>query len=288
MKKRLLSFISAAALVIALVALYACNGSNNEKNSTDATDTRTTEWSAQDEWSYISKKGAVIVGYIPSEPMIYSDEKGALVGFDSEVARIVCSRLGLNAVFMAVDEKSAQKMLESKEIDCIFSGFNVTEKTSRSYVQTDGYIKNRQVVVVGKDDAKKYGAVSSLKKAKLTATDGSDGEKLVTAKKLSESYSAAGSQKAALLRVVEGKADAAVVGSVTAYHLINTDKAFSGLAVLENKEMMLDEGIYYTGVFRKSGSVTAEKFNGVLIKLRSEGALFDIAEKYGIKDCIQK
>ena len=58
MKKRLLSFISAAVLVLVLVALYACNGSNNEKNPSDASDASglTTEWSAQDEWSYISKK----------------------------------------------------------------------------------------------------------------------------------------------------------------------------------------------------------------------------------------
>lgn len=288
MKKRFLSIISAAALVFVFAALYACNGSENGKSSTDKTEAGTTEWSAQDEWRHISKKGALTVGYIPSEPMIYSDEKGALVGFDAEVARIVFSRLNLNTVFMAVDEKSAQKMLNSKEIDCILGGFAAGKNNFRGFVVTEGYINNRQVVVVGKDDAKKYSAVSSLKKARLTAAAGSDGERLASEKKLSESYNAADSQKAALLRVVEGRAGAALVGSVTAYHLINTDKAFSGLAVLESKEMTLDEGFFNICVFRKSGSVTAEKVDGILEKLRSEGAILDIAEKYGIANCIKK
>ena len=274
-------------LLLMTFSLAACTGGigrgiTDVSESTEAT----TEWNAKAEWNYITKKHAMTVGYIPSEPMNYTDKKGVLMGFDSELVRIVCSRLGLNVVFMEVDKASALKKLESKEIDCVWGGFTISGKAPDGLAVTKGYMTNLPVVVVAKDDAKKFTSLSSLKSATLTAAEGSDIEKLVKTKKLSSSYTPSASEKDALQSVLDGKADVAVVGSVTANYLVSTDKAFSGLAILGGDKMTLGNGAYYAAAFRKSGTIEAEKINAVLDKLADEGVLSDLAEKYGLTGCL--
>jgi len=286
MKTKLFSLLTASVLIFMTFSLAACTG--KDKGTTDAPETTesTTAWSAGEEWSYITKKRAMTVGYIPSEPMYYTDKKGVLVGFDAEIARIVCSQLEINAVFMVVDEASAVKMLKSKEIDCIWGGFTVPKKSAEGLAFSKGYMINRQVVVVDKDNAEKYTTAASLKKASFTAAKGSDGEKLAAAKKLSGSYQASASQKDALLSVVNGKADAAVVDSVMANYLINTDKKYAGLKILDAKTVPLGDGVNFTVAFRSSGTVEVKKVNKAFDTLYDEGLLSSVAEKYGLKDCL--
>jgi polar amino acid transport system substrate-binding protein len=81
-------------------------------------------------------------------PMGYRNEANEIVGYDIDLAREVCSRLGITLVPQPIDWNAKEQELATGEIDCIWNGFTITEERKRALTFTKPYLKNAQVVVV--------------------------------------------------------------------------------------------------------------------------------------------
>jgi polar amino acid transport system substrate-binding protein len=162
---------------------------------------------------YVKNKGKLTIGYTVYAPMNYTDDKGEFVGFDTEFAKAVCEKLGVEPEFVEINWDTKEMELDSKMIDCIWNGFTITQEREENLDFSVPYILNKQVVVIRKADADTYKDAASLSGAKLVAEVASAGESAISDdENLSKAqYTAVEKQTDALLEVKSNTADAAVL-----------------------------------------------------------------------------
>ena len=111
---------------------------------------------------YIKGKGNLVLGLDDSfPPMGYRDENNEIVGFDIDVAKEVCKRMGIKLELQPIDWNAKEQELATKQIDCIWNGFTVTEERKKSLTFSDAYVNNAQVLIVLNDSS--YKTLADLK-----------------------------------------------------------------------------------------------------------------------------
>ena len=107
--------------------------------------------SEESDWEYIQNKGKLVVGITIFAPMNYHDENGELIGFETEFAKAVGEKLGLEIEFQVIEWNSKETELASKNIDCIWNGMTITEERAENMQISIPYMENKQAVVVKAD-----------------------------------------------------------------------------------------------------------------------------------------
>jgi len=82
-------------------------------------------------------------------PFSYIDDDGNYGGFDVEICKAACEKLGWNFEVFGVnwDEKLVQ--LDSKECDCVWSGMTILDSMKEAgYIISEPYYDNTQVLMV--------------------------------------------------------------------------------------------------------------------------------------------
>ena len=230
--------------------------------------------------AYIVENGKMVIGITEYAPMNYYDEAGELIGFDTDYAKAVCEKLGVEPVFVVINWDTKEMELEAKNIDCIWNGFTITEERKEALEFTEPYVKNMQVVVIKADNAATYVDTASLSGANLVAEMGSTGESSIADdENLSQaSYVGVSKMADALLEVKAGTADAAVIDYVMAKAMVGEGTDYADLMIMDGVELAYEE--YGVG-FRK-GSDAAAAVNEATAALIAEGSLPEIAAKYGL------
>ena len=105
-----------------------------------------------DSLQYILDKGTLILGLDETfPPMGFRDEKGEIVGFDIDLAKEVCKRLGVELQLQPIDWDAKEMELSGKKIDCIWNGMSINEQRAENMNLSKPYLANRQVILTGKD-----------------------------------------------------------------------------------------------------------------------------------------
>ncbi len=173
------------------------------------------------DWAYIKEKGTLVIGITDYKPMDYKDENGNWIGFDADYAKAVCEKLGVKAEFKEIEWESKLMSLEAKEIDCIWNGMTITDAIENAADCTAAYMYNTQVAVINKKNADKYKTIEDLKGADIAAESGSAGEKVITENAdLKDGFKGVTAQTDALLEVMSGASDVAIVDLTLAKALI--------------------------------------------------------------------
>ena len=174
---------------------------------------------AESDYEYIKSKGVMVVGITNFEPINYKDENGEWTGFDTEYARMVGEKLGVEVEFKQIVWGNKEMELQSKSIDCIWNGMTVTDAIKNAADVTGAYLTNYQGVVV--KDAQTYDSLESLAGKTIVAESGSAGENAVKADEyLSQNYKPVEAQSNALLEVQSGSADACVIDYIMANSML--------------------------------------------------------------------
>lgn len=97
--------------------------------------------------AYIKDKGELVIGITYFAPMNYMNEKEELVGFETEFAKAVCEKLGVEAKFVEINWDTKEIELQSKSIDCIWNGMTITDERLENMSISAPYMQNKQVMV---------------------------------------------------------------------------------------------------------------------------------------------
>ena len=125
-----------AVLFVLLSVLVGCS----------QTTSTTEDTSLQD----VLDKGTLVIGFTEYPPMGFM-ENGEATGFDLEIAKEVCERLGVEAVFQYIDWDSKVLELNSKNIDVIWNGLTITEDRAKEILFSKPYFDNRIVILTKAD-----------------------------------------------------------------------------------------------------------------------------------------
>ncbi len=96
------------------------------------------------------------------------------MGFDIDVAKEVCSRMGVTLKLEAIDWDSKVSELNDGNVDCLWNGFTSSPDREEAMTLSQPYMKNRQVVVTLKDSG--IDSVEDLKDKTLVLQSGSTAE----------------------------------------------------------------------------------------------------------------
>lgn len=235
----------------------------------------------KDDLTYIKDNGKMVIGYTVMNPLNYTDENGDFVGFETEFAKEVCKRLGVEAEFVEINWDTKETELNSKNIDCIWNGMTITPERAENMSISTPYLENRQVLVVRAEDAEKFEA--SLEGASVIAEQGSAGEKLMNSDKTFEKATCTpvASQATALMDVAAGTSDVAVIDYVMAGGSVGEGTDYKNLVIVDKNFESEEYGI----AFRKGSNVTAE-VNKIITEMMQDGNLIVIADKYGLTNIL--
>ena len=283
------------ALLLALVmvlSLAACGG--KDSGSTAGSDSPAAppenqpagdagSSQADSDLAYIQGNGKMVIGYTVYEPMNYTDADGNFTGFDTELARAVCEKLGVEPEFQEITWETKEVELAGKSIDCIWNGRTLDAEREANMNCTVPYVKNAQVVVVksGTD----YTDTSSLAGKTVVAEVGSAGEAQIIGTEDSEpdaglaqaDYVGKSVQTDCLMEVKAGTADAAVLDLTLANAMTGEGTDYADLEIVD--ELAVEN---YGVAFRK-GSDIRDAVNDIFAEMVADGSLKALADQYNLE-----
>ncbi|MFR2457924.1 MAG: amino acid ABC transporter substrate-binding protein [Christensenellales bacterium] len=229
-----------------------------------------------DSYQKILDKGNLIMGLDDSfPPMGYRDENGDIVGFDVDVAREVCSRMGVELVLQPISWDAKVIELNSGNIDCIWNGFTITDELQEQLTFSEPYLANTQIIVVRNDsDAQ---TLSDLAGKSLGVQAGSSAVAALDANpdfRDSVTVNEFKDNMTAMLDLENGGLDAVLVDVIVAgYYFSQHDCDLRQL----DESLAAEE--YGVG-FRKDDLALVENVNRILNEMAEDGTLAEISTKW--------
>ena len=226
----------------------------------------------------IQDKKVFVLGLDDSyPPMGYRDENGEIVGFDIDVAREVCSRLGVELKTQPIDWSAKELELLSKNIDCIWNGFTVTEERKEKILFSEPYLKNRQVIIVRNDG--EINSIASLSGKKVGVQAGSSGEYAFEQTEVYPTVRVVAFKDflTAITDLKIGGVDAVVIDEIVADSQIKKASAVNQLKVLRSEPIASED---YAIGFRKGEQKLVDAVQQKINEMKKDGTLKKISEKW--------
>lgn len=270
MKKKLKGIVVAAAtLALAAVMLAGCSGGDDKPaNSGNAGD--------------VDGSFTLTVGFDQGYPPYgYVGDDGQFTGFDLELAKAVCEKMGWELKLEPIDWDAKDALIGSGAINCIWNGFTM-ENREDDYTFSEPYMYNEQVVVVKKDsDATSLEGLAG--KTVLTQVDsaalhvlendnaeeGGQAELAATFKELQT----IGDYNNAFMQLESGMVDAVACDlSIASFQMAAKPDAYVKLGVLAPEN--------YAVGFKKGDTELAKQVTDALKQLDEEGFVKELCAKY--------
>lgn len=258
-------------VITMLIAVFAAGCSKKNDDSTGK------DTSLED----IKAKGKLVLGLDDAfPPMGFKDDNQEIVGFDIDVAREVCKRMGVELVIQPISWDAKELELSTKNIDCIWNGMTYNEDRAKSMTLSIPYMKNTQVAVVLADS--NINTLADLAGKTVVIQNGSTASDAIDAnedfkKSLKELVKVDDNVQALLDLKVSGS-EAVVMDEVVARYY--TEKEAGTYKILD--ETLADED-YVVG-FRKGDESLCTEVVKYLKKMDSDGTLAKISETWFGKD----
>lgn len=261
--------LSAIALALVMgfsTLLGGCSSSDSSSSSND------------DSLQYVMDKGELIVGLDDSfPPMGYRDKDNKIVGFDVDLAKETCKRMGIKAKFQPVSWESKEQELSSKNIDCIWNGFGITPEREKVLTFTEPYMSNPQIFVVLADSGIKTEA--DLKGKVVAAQSGSTAyatiDKDTNLKDSFKEFIGVEDNVKALMDLEVGGSDEVAMDTVVARYYMTKDPG--KYSIIEDTTILDEE----MGVgFRKGDNALCKKVEDTLKEMQKDGTLAKISKKW--------
>lgn len=256
------------ALVLALsMALASCGSKENNAGGSD-------DGNKDTSLEYVMSNKKLILGLDASfPPMGFKDNDNNIVGFDIDLAKEVCKRMGIELVLQPIDWNSKELELKNKNIDCIWNGLSYSEDRNKSMTLSQSYMGNTQVGVVLADST-----INSLKDLAgktvavqngSTASDAMEAQKEITSS-LKEMLKVADNVQA-MMDLEIGGSDAVVMDEVVARYYM--EKNAGKYKLLSDS---LAEEKYVIG-FRKGDDALCAEVEKQLKAMKEDGTLAKIS-----------
>lgn len=128
----------------------------------------------------VKDAGKLVLGLDATfKPMGYTNGDDEIVGFDIDLAKEVCSRMGVELELKGIDWKTKEKTLDSGIIDCIWNGLSYSDERNEAMNLSEAYLNNDMVFVGKSDDA--TASLDEIKGKKIAVQSGSTAQEILEA-----------------------------------------------------------------------------------------------------------
>lgn len=213
-------------------------------------------------------------------PMGFRDQNNEIVGYDIDLAKEVCRRMGMSFKAQPIDWSAKEQELNTGKISCIWNGLSITDERLEALTFSEPYLNNAQIVVVKADSG--ISSLSDMAGKKLGVQAGSSA---------SDAIDGVPEFKNSLGEIVEfkenitalndlemGGVDGVAMDSVVAdYSIKTTGKNF----------VILSDGLApekYGIAFEKGNIELRDKVQNTLNEMAQDGTIAKISEKWFGRD----
>ena len=211
-------------------------------------------------------------------PWTYHDDNDKLVGFDTEVAKAIADKLGVEVSYVEGEWDGLFAGLDGGRYDVVVNGVEVTEERQEKYDFSEPYAYIKTALIV-RDDNDNIHSFEDLN-GKTTANSINS-----TYMNLAESYGAnvqgVDSLDETLEMVLSGRVDATLNADVSFYDYmkVHADAPLKVVALTKeasNVSIPMRKGVYSESL--------KQEIDNAISELRAEGKLRSISIKYFNKD----
>ena len=223
----------------------------------------------------IVDKKELVLGFDDNfPPMGFVGEDGNYTGFDIDLAREVCKRLGVELKLQPIVWERKEEYLNDGKIDCIWNGLSINSERSESMNLSEPYMENETVFVVKKSSP--FRKLGDLEGKSVGTQAGSSTESVLEAsKKIPGMKIVRAGDNYKLFDMMESdEIDAVFLDSIVAYYYIaEFNKDYYVLpSVLENEDFAIG--------FRKNDQALRNAVQNMLHEMKEDGTLAGISTKW--------
>ncbi|WP_182185921.1 substrate-binding periplasmic protein [Pectinatus frisingensis] len=268
--------------ILAALFIFAGCGSNNTEKSTDSSSAQNTaDGNTLDK---IRKSGVLVVGSSNDAPFAYIDAKtNEFSGVDSDIIKEIARRLGVKKVEMKqIPFENLLISLDNGSVDMVTDAMYIKPERLQKALFTNIWYTEAEAVVVKKESDIK--SKSDLKDKVI------GGQKGMTFLELADKWKNDGivkdvkvfnSQSELMMAVNTGKIDACVTDGIVAAYTLKQNSSLD-LRILSPYEPEASGKI--GAAVRFADKDLLDAVNTELEKMRNDGTLKKILEKYGLPE----
>lgn len=216
-------------------------------------------------------------------PYTYMDDSGEYTGFDVEMCKAVCEKLGWDLELIPINWDTKLITLEAKEIDCIWSGLTIDVLDPEAYTLSMAYSDNTQMILTKADSgiatladlAGKIVGVQLGTSADLLLQD-EEGQKA-----LADTFEGGEPMRFSDYNTCFTELQAGSIDAIA----IDIGVAANKIKEYGDAYVMLEESIAsekYGICFRKDDAEMCAQIESAYMELVADGTYKTLAEKYGL------
>lgn len=215
-------------------------------------------------------------------PMGFRNENNEIVGFDIDIAKAVCEKLGMEMRLQQISWASKEQELNSKNIDCIWNGFAYTEERAKTMTLTENYIKGKNYFIL--KDGSTVKNQSELEGMKIGVQSGSSQQLDLENSEFGKNieiiqYS---DNLTAFMDLETGGVDAIFCSSIIGNYLIQSKN--KNYETIDSENISVSNGSVIA--FKQGNTELRDKIQNALYELKADGTLKEISEKWFGEDMI--
>ena len=230
----------------------------------------------------IVARDTIIIGTTGDyRPLSFREPDGSCWGFCIEVAGEIAKRLGVHSCFVQTSwpTLSNDVLAEPQRFDLAIGGITITDARRETMCMSEGYLANGKTILCRATEAGRYGSLADIDMPGVRV--------MVNPGGLNEQFARKHLTRATILvhqrnediptLVAEGQADVMITEITEAPYYVQTDNRLA--APLLNEPFTRGE----IGVLMRRGQDDLlEMVNGVIRRMKSDGTLRRLHEKYGL------
>lgn len=233
------------------------------------------EYIGDPSWSKVLVKSTLVIGVSDYVPILsFRNENNELEGYDIDIFKELCRRIGVQPIFCPINWEEKEMLLNSGKIDCIISGFSITEERKQRYLLTTPYLENVQVVATL--TKRNYHELHQLKGKIIGIEAGTLArEALLSIPALHNSITIKEFPTIGELYsdLDNGSCDAIVVDLIYSCNMLDQNDKYSII-----NEAIANE--YYTFAFRKGDKSLVEKVEHILREMNDDYTIPNFSKKW--------
>jgi polar amino acid transport system substrate-binding protein len=218
--------------------------------------------------------------------MCFHGENGDLIGFDVDLAKEACKRLGVQVEFRPIAWNNKEFEITSGNIDMIWNGLDITEERKAYMIYSRPYMDNRQILMVRKGNDKNIHSEDDLAGKAVGTQAGSNSETYLDEKKdfkiSFDKFITYNIIKEGFDMLNSGELDVLIIDEIAArYEIIKASEMYEIIDVTIGPATELGIG------FGKENTVLRDKIQKVFDGMIEDGTAAQISEKWFQADIIK-
>ena len=214
-------------------------------------------------------------------PLSYRERNGDYWGFGIEMAERIARHIGVGVEFVQTSwpTLTADVLAEPQAFDLAIGGITITEARKASMLMSEGYLANGKTILCRAEDAGKYRSLADIDKpeVRVMVNPGGLNQKFANERLTHATIMVYDRNEEIPNQVAEGKADMMITEITEAPWYVQNDTRLAA-PLLSQPFTHGEIGV----LMRKGQADLLDLVNAVIARMKSDGSLRRLHEKYGL------